>query len=150
MDKMPQVSQAKEGVEMDEKWKQDIIQEGKKRMLELLSPRPSPGTLSTRMFDFVDWFGERVLNLTEEHYKDHKIVHGKAIHQLNININERDRQISRLKSELENTQKIKTQIFEEAVNDKVERERTKFRKKLEERNIWNKGELIKWLKERDP
>ena len=43
---------------MNEKQSKEIIKKGHKEMSKLLVPRPSPGTLGTRMHNFVIWFYE--------------------------------------------------------------------------------------------
>lgn len=59
---------------MTEKWMEEIKKLGKNKMHDLLVPLPSPGALSTRMFDFVDWFTEEALKLANTHHC--KVVEG--------------------------------------------------------------------------
>ena len=98
---------------MTEKWKQEIIEEGKKKMGKLLVPRPSPGTLSTRMFEFVDWFGNKALDQAEQRFKT-EVQELKCLltsYQVEQNrnhgeIKRQDKEIARLNAENKQLRKI--------------------------------------------
>jgi len=50
--------------------KPDWIEQGKKKMANLIHPRPTDSCLATRMFDFIDWFA----NLAEERFNNNHFL----------------------------------------------------------------------------